>query len=107
MLATASRANTGAPSWNRRSLTQSQRPNGTVLVNGVAFDHLWLRGERLVQAIERIEHQVGMVMRRAVPAENRIEQCQIDKRNESEHLAGHRTCGTRRGEDQGTTGEHQ
>ena len=43
------------------------------ILDSVPFDHLRLSGKRLVQAIERIEYQVAVVVRCAVPAPDRIE----------------------------------
>ena len=82
MLAAASRASTGVPSWNRN-------PSRSRSVHIVpSFSTVWpstICGwavKSLIQAIQRIEHQIGVVMRRPERREDRIEQAQIATRNE-------------------------
>ena len=58
-------------------LAQRQRPAFTILLDGVAHDHLQLRVERLIEAIKRVENQEAMIARGAPPARDRVKNDQV------------------------------
>jgi hypothetical protein len=88
-------------------LAQSKRPDGTVVLDSMAFEHLWLGRERLVQAKQRVEHQVGVDMGSPGRTPNRIEQGQANPRNVLENSSALRSRDMRCGENRGASGEPQ
>jgi hypothetical protein len=63
----------------------------------MSFDHLRPGDKSLVQAIERIKHQMGMDVRRPVCAPDRVERDKIWCRNELKRSFALRPCDMRYG----------
>jgi len=60
-----------------QTVAQLQRPGQSVLLDGMALDHLWLRLPFGVDAVKRIEHEIGGVSRRPRPGDDRIQHRKI------------------------------
>ena len=100
--ATQSRASTGVPSWNSRPSRRRHRPALAVVVDGVALDHLRLRIERLVAAVQRFVDHQREVAGDGGGGPHRIEAGQVGLRHEDQGLRGGADRGA--GERQGSRG---
>src|SRR5580704_5650971 len=73
MLATTSRANTGSFVVEAQTVAQFQGPGQSVLLDGMALDHLRPRLPLGVDAVKRIEHEISAVSRRPRPGDDRVQ----------------------------------
>ena len=60
-----------------QTVAQLQGPGQSVLLDGMALDHLRLRLPLGVDAVKRIEHEIGVVSRRPRPGDDRIQHRKI------------------------------
>src|SRR5437763_1108197 len=70
---TRSKLATFGPAVNPQAVAQFQSPGQSVLLHGMALDHLRLRLPLGVDAIERIEHEICRVSRRPCPGDDRVQ----------------------------------
>ena len=60
-----------------QTVAQRQGPGQSVLLDGMALDHLRPRLPLGVNAVKRIEHEIGVVSRRPRPGDDRIQHRKI------------------------------
>ena len=78
-------------------LAQCQSPSQAILFDPMALDHLRLGRPIRVDAVERIEDEIGMRASRAVAGDDRIEHAEIQCWNENQLVALLRPSDPRRG----------
>jgi len=79
-----------------QTVAQLQRPGQSVLLDGMALDHLWLRLPFGVDAVKRIEHEIGGVSRRPRPGDDRIQHRKIRDPDKDEGFRAVRSPQSRR-----------
>jgi hypothetical protein len=67
-----------------QTVAQFQGPGQPVLLDGMALDHLRLRLPLRVDAVKRIEHEIGGVARRPRPGDHRVEDAEIGGPDENQ-----------------------
>ena len=65
---------------------QRDCPPLAVVVDSMAGGHLRLGYERLIDAIQRVEHEITVISRRPRPGPDRIEDGEAGDRHEPQHL---------------------
>ena len=84
--ATQSRASTGLAVVEQQPVAQAHRPAQPVVLHLMALDHLRLRIELLVAAIQRLEHHRGAVAGDERGGPDRIEACEVRLRHMDQRL---------------------
>ena len=77
-------------------VTQFEGPDQPVILDGMALDHLRLRLPFSVETVEGVEHQIAVVARRPVAADDRVEQTEIGHTRKSQRFCAVRRPGDRR-----------
>jgi hypothetical protein len=79
-----------------QTVAQLQCPGQSVLLDGMALNHLGLRLPLGVDALERIEHEIGVVSRRPCPGNDRIQHRKIRDPDKDESFRAIRSAEARR-----------
>ena len=101
------------PVMEAQPVAQGEGPQAAVVFDGMALDHLRLRLQLAVDAVQLVPDHHGVVARNVGGGHDRIDDGQVGLRNEAQHVcgtgsrhSGQRRCGSGRGSGEEVTSPH-